>query len=43
MMRLCFFFEEGRFFYSRSKFTKKYNFLVFEIFVIIYNSYFRAI
>ena len=27
------FFEEGHFFYSRSKFTKKHNFLVFEIFL----------
>ena len=31
MVRLLIFFEDGRFFYSRSKFTKKYNFLVFEI------------
>ena len=43
MIRLGFFFEDGRFFYSRSKFTKKCNFFVFELILVIYNRYYRAI
>ena len=43
MIRLCFFFEDGRFFYLRSKFTEKCNFFVFELILVIYNRYYRAI
>ena len=40
---MIFFLKTGVFFYLRSKFTEKCNFFVFEIFVVIYNRYYRAI